>query len=66
MESKKKEILKRLKKRSNYNQKLLTKFKKIQLSLDYKKKKSNFIIKNDFNDKTVKNYVKIILNHTYK
>ena len=66
VESKKKEILKRLKKRSNYNQKLLTKFKKIQLSLDYKKKKSNFIIKNDFNDKTVKNYVKIILNHTYK
>ena len=66
VESKKKEILKRLKKRSNYNQKLLNKFKKIQLSLDYKKKKSNFIIKNDFNDKTAKNYVKIILNHTYK
>ena len=66
MESKKKEILKRLKKRSNFNQKLLNKFKKIQLSLDYKKKKSDFIIKNDFNDKTAKNYVKIILNHTYK
>ena len=66
VESKKKEILKRLKKRSNYNQKLFNKFKKIQLSLDYKKKKSNFVIKNDFNDKTVKNYVKIILNHIYK
>ena len=66
VESKKKEILKRLKKRSNYNQKLLNKFKKIQLSLDYKKKKSNFVIKNDFNDRTAKNYVKIILNHIYK
>ena len=63
VESKKKEILKRLKKRSNYNKKLLAIFKKIQLSLDYKKKKSNFIIQNDFNDKTAKNHVKIILNH---
>ena len=58
VESKKKEILKRLKKRSNYNQKLLNKFKKIQLSLDYKKKKSNFIIKNDFTTKTINTNIK--------
>ena len=34
----KKDIIKRLQKRENFNFKLLNKFKKIQLSLDYKKK----------------------------
>ena len=33
------QIYKRLKKRPNYNPKILNKFRKIQLSLDYKKKK---------------------------
>ena len=60
VQSKKSEILKRLKKRKNFNQKLFQKFKKIQLPLDYKKKKSNFIIKNDFNKVTIKKYVKDI------
>ena len=54
-------IRKKLKKRKNYNQKLINKFKKIQLPLVYKKKKSHFIIKNDFTEKTVKKYVKNIL-----
>ena len=40
VKSKKKDIFKRLKKRKNFNQKLYKKFKNIQLSLDYKKKKS--------------------------
>ena len=40
VESKKSDILKRLRKRENFNPKLLSKFKNIQLSLDYKKKKS--------------------------
>ena len=62
VESKKSEILKRLKKRKNFNQKLFDKFKKIQLSLDYKKKKSHFIIKNDFSNKTIKKSIKDILN----
>ena len=57
---KKSEALKRLKKRKNFNKKLLNKFKNIQLPLDYKKKKSKFIIKNDFNKATVKKYVKNI------
>ena len=61
VQSKKSEILKRLKKRKNFNQKLFQKFKKIQLPLDYKKKKSNFIIKNDFRKTTVKKYVKDII-----
>ena len=56
--SKKKEILKRLKKRKNFNKKLFKKFKKIQLPLDYKKNKSDFIIKNDFTKKSVKKSIK--------
>ena len=61
VQSNKIEILKRLKKRKNYNPKLIKKFKNIQLSLDYKKKNSDFIIKNDFRDKTIEKYVKNIL-----
>ncbi len=62
IQPKKSELLRRLKKRKNYNKKLFKIFKKIQLSLDYKKKKSNFIIKNDFKTKTIEKYVKRILN----
>ena len=54
VKSKKLDILKRLKKRENYNKKLLNKFKNIQLPLDYKKKRSQFIIKNNFTKKSVK------------
>ena len=61
VESKKPEILKRLKKRKNFNKRLLAKFKKIQLPLDYKRNKAQFIIQNDFKKKTVKKYVKDIL-----
>ena len=61
VDAKKPEILKRLKKRKNFNKKLIDRFKKIQLPLDYKKKKSQFIIKNNFRPKTVRKYVKYIL-----
>jgi dephospho-CoA kinase len=61
VQSKKKDILKRLKKRQNFNPKLINKFRNIQLSLDYKKKKSQFIIKNDFKNRSVKIRVKRIL-----
>ena len=61
VQSKKSIIDKKLKKRKGYNKKLLNKFKNIQLSLDYKKKKSQFIIKNDFTKKTVEKYVKDII-----
>ena len=54
VESKKSEILKRLKKRKNFNMRIFNSFKKIQLPLDLKKKKSQFIIKNNF-----KNSVKV-------
>ena len=61
VESKKSDILKRLKKRNNFNKKLYRKFKDIQLPLSYKKKKSNFIIRNDFTNKSVKKSIKNIL-----
>ena len=61
VQSKKTDILKRLKKRKNYNPNLLEKFRKIQLPLDYKKKKSQFIIKNDFTNKSVNKSIKKIL-----
>jgi len=61
VQSKQLDILKRLKKRPNFNQKLLKKFKDIQYPIKYKKKKSNFIIKNDYTKKTVNNAIKNIL-----
>ena len=61
VQSKKSDILKRLKKRKNFNQRLLKKFKAIQYSIDYKKKKSNFIIKNNFTKKSVNSAIKSIL-----
>ena len=62
VDSKKSEVLKRLKNRNNFNQKLLEKFRNIQLSSHYKKKKSQFIIKNNFTEKSVKVGIKNILN----
>ena len=61
VKSNKKDILKRLKKRPGFNFKLFVKFKKIQLPLDYKMKKSHFIINNNFTKKTVKKDIKHIL-----
>ena len=60
VDAKKKEIQKRLKKRANYNSKILNKLKKIQLSLEIKKKKSNFLIKNNFKSSYIKKNVKLI------
>ena len=54
VDSPKSAILIRLKKRKNFNQKLVKKFKNIQLPNSYKKKKSQFIIKNDFTKKSVR------------
>ncbi|ETA70391.1 dephospho-CoA kinase [Candidatus Pelagibacter ubique] len=61
VDSKKKDIEKRLIKRKNFDRKLFNKFKKIQLSSSYKKRKSHFIIKNDFKKQSVKNEIKNIL-----
>ena len=61
VQSKKSPILKNLRKRKNFNRKLLKKFKEIQLPLNYKKKKSHFIIKNNFTKKSVNDGIKSIL-----
>ena len=61
VDSKKIEIEKRLKKRLNFNRKLINKFKKIQFSSSYKKRKSNFIIKNNFKKKPLKGSINKIL-----
>ena len=61
VESKKVEIIKRLKKRKNFDYEILNKFRKIQLSLDYKKKKSKFIIENNFTNRFIKKQIKYIL-----
>ena len=57
---KKKEIQKRLRKRPNYNPKIFNKLRKFQLPLEFKKKKSNFIIKNNFKIISVRKSVKVI------
>ena len=62
VDSKKFEIDKRLKKRLNFNRKLINKFKKIQFSSSYKKRRSNFIIKNNFKKKSLNKSIKKILN----
>tara|TARA_B100000795_G_scaffold941_1_gene627 strand:- start:1082 stop:1651 length:570 start_codon:yes stop_codon:yes gene_type:complete len=61
IQSKKSEVTKRLKKRKNFNLDTFNKFKKIQLPLKYKKEKSNIIIKNNFNNRSIKITVKKII-----
>ena len=61
VQSNKSKVLERLKKRKNFNKILLDKFKSIQLSSDYKKRKSDYIIKNNFTKKSVKNAIESIL-----
>ena len=60
VDAKNKNIVKNLKKRKNYNSKIIKILKKFQLSLNYKRKKSNFIIKNNFKVETVKKSVKLL------
>ena len=60
VDAKKKMIIKNLKKRKNYNLKIIKLLKKFQLPLYYKKKISNFIIKNNFKMESVKKSVKLI------
>ena len=60
-EAKKNQIIKRLKLRKNYNANIFKKLNKFQLGLEGKRKKSNYIIKNDFKKNTAKKSVKVIL-----
>ena len=65
VQSNRTEILKKLKKRQNFNSKVMNRFRKIQLPLDYKRKKSKFIIKNNFTNRFIKKQIKYILNQIY-
>ena len=60
VDAKKKQIIKNLKKRKNYNLKIIKLLKEFQLPIKYKKKKSNFVIKNNFKVQTVKKNVKFL------
>ena len=61
VDAKKKEINKRLKKKHNINPKIVKKFKKLQLPVEFKKQKSDFIIKNNFRNNSTKKNVKKVL-----
>jgi len=60
IESKKKQVDLHLKKRKYYNKKIVESFRKLQSKLSYKKKLSNYIIKNDFKLSTIKKRVKFV------
>ena len=62
VDAKKSQINKRLKKRKNFNLKLFKILLKFQLPLEIKKKKSQYIIKNNFTKKSLKNNIIKILN----
>ena len=61
VEAKKRDIKKKLNKRKNYNRKVFNKLKKLQLPLEIKKRKSDFIIKNNFRNNLIKKNVKRVL-----
>ena len=61
VEAKKKQIEKRLRNRVGYNKKIIQQFKKLQLPVALKKKRSNFIIKNNFKNNSIKKDVKKVL-----
>ena len=62
VDAKRSDINLRLKKRLNYNRKLVSRFRKLQAPLSVKKKMSNYIIKNNFKLLTLKKRVKLIKN----
>ena len=61
IKSKKSEVYKRLKKRTNFNHRLFKRFKEIQLPVEYKKKKAHFILKNDFTNLSLRKNIDVIL-----
>ena len=61
IDAKKNQIIKRLKLRKNYSPNIFRRLNKFQLGLDQKRKKSNYIIKNDFKKNTIKKSAKMII-----
>ena len=62
VDAKKKDINKKLRKRKNYDPKIIKNLRKLQLPLEIKKKKSDYLIKNDFKRLNLKKSVKILKN----
>ena len=60
LKTKKKDLDKRLKKRKNFNPKLLNILRKSQLTLKQKKNRSNYILVNNYNSAIMKRKVKIL------
>ena len=66
VEAKKEDIIKKLKKRKNYNKKIINKLRRLQLSIEFKKKKSDYIIKNNFKSSNLKKHVKILKKKNFR
>ena len=66
VDAKKSDISRRLRKRKGYNSKILKRLREIQLPLDYKKGKSQYIIENFYTKKIVRKKVKIFLRKILK
>ena len=62
IDANKSEIIKRLKKRKNFNIRIYKKLKRFQLPVEFKKKKSHFLIRNNFKNSSMRKNVKIIKN----
>ena len=62
IQSSSKESLKRIKKRKNFNMSILKKLKNLQLPLSVKRRKSKYVIKNNFTKNLARKNVQDILN----
>ena len=60
LKTKKKDVNSRLKRRKNFNQKLLNILRKSQLTLKQKKNKSNYVLVNNYNSAIMKRKVRIL------
>ena len=60
LKTKKKDVDKKLKKRKNFNQKLINILRKSQLTLTQKKNKSNYVLVNNYNSAIMKRKVNIL------
>ena len=60
IDAKKKDIIKYLSKRGNFNKHLFRSLKKFQLPLERKKNKSDFVIKNYYKSNNFQKHIKVI------
>ena len=60
LKTKKEDVDKKLKKRKNFNQKLINILRKSQLTLKQKKNKSNYVLVNNYNSAIMKRKVKLL------